>query len=201
MCAEHKAFPMSQPQPQRMTPDEFFEWQKLQDRNYELVDGIPVLPLKAMTGATRAHDRITVRALALFGRQLAGGPCEPTTDDIAIRTPLGGVRRPDVLVDCGPFDPLTMEAADPRVVVEVLSPSTMRVDRFRKVEEYKSHPSICVILLADTRSANIGVWRRHDDGWRFEDYEGPGQSIELPEIGATLSLDELYSGYIFDRQV
>jgi hypothetical protein len=39
-----------------MTADEFLLWQQDQDRNYELVDGLPVLPLKAMTGATHAHD-------------------------------------------------------------------------------------------------------------------------------------------------
>ena len=50
---------MSEPRPRRMTADEFFEWQKNQDRNYELVDGFPVLPLKAMTGATLRHDRVT----------------------------------------------------------------------------------------------------------------------------------------------
>ena len=28
-----------------MTVEQFFEWQQGQDRNYELVDGLPVLPL------------------------------------------------------------------------------------------------------------------------------------------------------------
>jgi Uma2 family endonuclease len=115
---------MSEPQTRRMTPDEFFEWQKKQDKNYELVDGLPLLPLKAMTGATRAHDRLTVRLLSSLSRQLGNGPCEPLTQDIAIRTPLG-VRRPDVLVDCGSLGPRSVEAAEPRIVVDVLSPSTI----------------------------------------------------------------------------
>ena len=189
---------MAEPQRQRMTPDEFFEWQKHQDKNYELVDGVPVLPLKAMTGATRAHDRITVRALTLLSEQLAGGPCEPTTDDIAVRIPLGGVRRPDVLVDCGPYDPASMEASDPRVVVEILSPSTLRIDRFRKVEEYKTHPSVSVIMLIDTRTVNVGVWRRSGQEWRFEDFQALADRIELPEIGAALRLGDLYRGSSFE---
>jgi hypothetical protein len=89
---------MSEPHRRRMTPDEFFAWQKQQDKNYELVDGLPRPQPKAMTGATRGHDRLTVRLLSSLSRQLAGGPCEPTTDDIAVRTPLGNVRPPDVLV-------------------------------------------------------------------------------------------------------
>ncbi|HVI27792.1 MAG TPA: hypothetical protein VM780_03930 [Hansschlegelia sp.] len=36
-----------------MTADEFLVWQQDQEQNFELVDGLPVLPLKAMTGAPR----------------------------------------------------------------------------------------------------------------------------------------------------
>ena len=43
--------------PKRMTPAEFFDWQVAQDRNYELVDGFPILAPKAMTGASRRHDK------------------------------------------------------------------------------------------------------------------------------------------------
>ena len=35
---------MAQPPPKPMTVEEFFECQERQDKNYELVDGIPVLP-------------------------------------------------------------------------------------------------------------------------------------------------------------
>ncbi len=41
---------MAQPQLHRMTPEEFFAWQQRQDKLYELVHGLPVLPLKMMTG-------------------------------------------------------------------------------------------------------------------------------------------------------
>ncbi len=59
---------MAEVPPKKMTVDEFFEWQQRQDRNYELVDGVPVLPLKSMTGATDQHDRITVNAIATARR-------------------------------------------------------------------------------------------------------------------------------------
>jgi Uma2 family endonuclease len=185
---------MSEPQRQGMTPEEFFEWQKKQDKNYELVDGIPVLPLKAMTGATLRHDRVTVNAMITLGTQLRGGPCRPETDDAAIRIPGGRLRRPDLTVDCGPLKDTAMEAQEPRLVLEVLSPSTMNLDRFRKLEEYKSHPTIRLIVLAETRLAKIGVWRRSDGGWAVEEYEGLEATIPMPEIGAQLTLSDLYDG-------
>ena len=189
---------MSEARQRRMTPDEFFEWQKSQDKNYELVDGVPVMPLKAMTGATRAHDRVTVRALASLSRQLEGGPCEPVTDDIAVRIPRGNVRRPDAVVDCGESDPKSTEATDPRIVIEVLSPSTAGVDRIQEVEEYKSHPSVRVILLLDTRVPRAGAWRLIGMAWTLEDYAGLEAEIALPEVGATLRLGDLYRGFDFE---
>jgi len=189
---------MSEPQHRRMTPEEFLEWQTRQDKNYELVDGIPVLPLKAMTGATLRHDHVTVNALGSLHNQLRGGPCRPRTTDIAVRIPRGGIRRPDLTIDCGPMQDRSMEAQEPRVVFEVLSPSTVNFDRIRKLDEYKSHPSIRVILLAETRAPKVGLWRRAEVGWAVEEYDGLGATIDLPEIGASLSLDDLYEGLAFE---
>jgi len=181
-----------------MTPDEFFEWQKNQDKNYELVDGLPVLPLKSMTGATQRHDRIVVNATVSLGTQLRGGPCRPHTTDIAVRIPRGNVRRPDLLVDCGPMADRSMEAQEPRLVLEVLSPSTMNFDRYRKPDEYRSHPAIRVIVIAETRQAKVGLWRRAEAGWAVEEYTGLETTVPLPEIAATLPLADLYEGLTFD---
>src|SRR5215208_2313580 len=70
---------MSELQLHRMTPEEFFAWQAKQDKLYELVDGLPVLPLKMMTGASRAHDRVVVNIIRELANQLRGGPYQPTT--------------------------------------------------------------------------------------------------------------------------
>ena len=77
---------MAGPELQRMSEEEFFAWQEKQERLYELVDGLPVLPLKMMTGASQAHDRALVNIIAALGNQLRGGPCRPTTDILAVRT-------------------------------------------------------------------------------------------------------------------
>ena len=124
---------MAEAQLRRMSQDEFFAWQERQDRLYELVDGVPVLPLKMITGATQAHDRVVVNIIAALHRQLRGTPCRPTTDDLAVRVPAGNVRRPDVTVECGLAGRRELAVREPRVVIEVLSPSTMTFDRIRKI--------------------------------------------------------------------
>ena len=189
---------MAERKPRKMTVEEFFEWQQRQDKNYELVDGVPVMPPKAMTGASRRHDRITVNALAILHQALRGMPCSPTTDDQSVLTDRG-TRRPDVTVDCGKADGSAMAVADPRVVIEVLSPSTTRYDRFHKLEEYKRHPAIKVILLVDSEAARATVWRRNDAEWTYSEEVGLAAVIALPEIDAALPLAELYADLTFEQ--
>ncbi|GGD94431.1 hypothetical protein GCM10011390_11490 [Aureimonas endophytica] len=176
----------------RMTPDEFFVWQAGQDVNYELVDGLPILTPKGMTGASRRHDVVTVNILRELATQLRGQPCRPHTDDIAVRNPNQNVRRPDIVVDCRSAPDRATEASQPRVLIEVLSPSTMRFGRLTKVEEYKAHPAVEVVLLVGSESASVIVWRRQGAHWVSDVVEGLGQTISLPEIGASLALADIY---------
>ncbi len=60
-----------------MTPAEFFDWQAIEDRNYELVDGIPVVTIKAMTGATARHGH---GQCARVSRQPIAPQAVPTAD-------------------------------------------------------------------------------------------------------------------------
>jgi Uma2 family endonuclease len=181
-----------------MTIEQFLEWQLRQDRLHELVDGVPVVPLKMMTGATQRHDRVVVNTLANLVNQLRGKPCRPMTDDVAVRIPSGNIRRPDITVDCGKGSDRDMTAAEPRVVIEVLSPSTLSFDRFRKLEEYKTVASMQAIILIDTESPQATVHRRIGQGWSATTVEGVDAVIELQEIDVRLRLADLYESLSFD---
>jgi len=186
---------MAQTAQKPMTIDEFLDWQSLQDKNYELVDGIPVLPLKSMTGATQRHDRIVVNFLATLHQQLRRGPCRPSTDDIALVTRGRSIRRPDVTVQCGEADPKGLVAVSPYLVVEVLSPSTMNYDRFKKIDEYKAVRSIQSILFCDTETPRVAVRTRESDiDWSTLEYSGLEAEIRLPDIGVNLALRDVFEG-------
>ena len=186
---------MAQTAQKPMTIDEFLDWQSLQDKNYELVDGIPVLPLKSMTGATQRHDRIVVNFLRELSNQLRRGPCRPSTDDIALVTRGRSIRRPDVTVQCGEADPKGLVAVSPYLVVEVLSPSTMNYDRFKKIDEYKAVRSIQAILFCDTEIPRVAVRTRESDiDWSTLEYSGLEAEIRLPDIGVNLALRDVFEG-------
>ncbi|MCC0806876.1 Uma2 family endonuclease [Methylobacterium sp. W2] len=188
---------MAQTARRLMSVEEFFDWQQRQDFLYELVDGVPIPHVKMMTGASAQHDRVTVNIIAALHGQLRGTRCRPTTDDIGLRTGISTLRRPDVTVECGDLVLDSYESRTPRLVVEVLSPSTSTIDRFRKLEEYKRHPTIAYILLVETRWPSATLYRRDGEAWVTQAFEAMDETIDLPIIGAGLPMSDVYDGMTF----
>jgi Uma2 family endonuclease len=151
-----------------------------------------------MTGVNRRHDRIVVNALGSLINQLRGQPCRPFTSETAIRIPAGNIRYPDLGVDCGRPDDLSMAAAKPALVVEVLSPSTSQIDRTIKLNEYKTVPAVTYILLIDPDKPHTHLHTRMSDGtWRDHEEAGEGGVVQLPAIAAALAHADVYDGITF----
>jgi Uma2 family endonuclease len=181
----------------RLTVAAFLALRGEEGVRYELVEGVPV---RAMTGASRRHDRIVVNAIAGLRQSLKGKPCEPSTADIAIVVPNGNVRRPDVSVDCGALDDRAQLASDPRLVIEVLSASTRGIDLLRKLEEYKSVPGLAYVLIVGPEAPRALLWRREDGAaapWGLEEQAGLDGAFHLSAIGATLAMADLYDRVSF----
>ena len=88
----------------------------------------------------------------------------------------------DLAVTCAPREAGRRMVAEPVLIVEVLSPSTSQVDRFRKVADYRALPSVLEILVVFSDERRVELQRRGADGWRVEDLIGQ----------ATLTLDVLH---------
>lgn len=186
---------MTEAAPRRWTIEEFFAWQEGQAERYELVDG---LPLRMMAGAKNVHDDIVVNVLAELRKQLRGGGCRPFTSEGSVETKSGQIRRPDVGVDCGRREPNATKASSLRVVVEVLSPTTRDFDTIGKLEEYKLIECLERIVVIEPNAPEVIVWvRGADRRWRKAVRKGLGQEIDMPEIGVTLPLAEIYDGVEF----
>lgn len=179
---------MPHPSSENMTEEEFFDFVETQDERWELVEGEAVM----MAGTNQRHRDIRANTLTSLHTQLRGKPCRTTAADTGVSTSTGTVRYPDVVVDCGRRDDQSMLATEPTVVIEALSPSTRSFDSHRKVREYKSKPEIAYILLIDTNNACVLLHYRDGEGWGETMFDAPDDVIELPEIGATLALSDIY---------
>jgi Uma2 family endonuclease len=177
-----------------MSAEEFLEWGLHQELRHELVDGVPV----AMAGAKRRHDQIVANIHGTLFSQLRGKTCRNFTADTAVRIPAGNIRRPDAGIDCGLFDDDATTADAPFLVMEVLSPSTREFDRFRKLEEYKTVPSLAHIVLIDPDLPQVFHWSRLPGGeWRHALLEGLEAVIRLLEIDCAVELSVLYDRLTF----
>lgn len=183
----------------QMSEAEYLAWQLDQDELYELVEGVPVARWNGMAGATLRHDGIVINAIPSLGQQLRGKKCRPMSSNVAVRIPKGNYRRPDVIVACGKAkSDKELAAPEPRLAIEVLSPSTANLDRTRKLAEYKTVTTIDVVLLIETELAEVAVHRRVDGQWQLETAHGLDKVIALPEIAAKLSLADLYESIAFE---
>ncbi len=182
---------MSDPAARRMTLEEFLTWQTQQPRKFEFVDGYPI----GMTGAKLRHDRVTGNAFAEIRRQLraAGSPCDAFTSDIGIRTAPLRIRRPEVSVLCPPFDEDATISDRPRLIVEVLSESTERIDRLVKLDEYKTLDTLDYIVFVDPTQMEVGFWFRDVVRvWRNETLADQDAILQMPALGLSITLATLY---------
>lgn len=102
-----------------------------------------------------------------------------------------------MVVDCGELDLKATSTQTPRLVVEVLSPSTMNFDRTRKVDEYKSVPSLAYILLVDTETPRLTLHVRRGTVWETELQDTLKAVVDLPEIECRLAPIDILEGLPF----
>lgn len=194
---------MAQSQSRRLsfaTFEEFLDWERHQETKHEFVDGEPV----AMAGGSEAHNIIQGNLFAAALAKLRGSPCRPFPSDMAVKTGLQKGRYPDVTIDCGPRNPGNQAAPDPRVVFEVLSRETQKEDRTIKLAEYSAVPSIAHYVLVEQSDNLVHVYSRVGTGdfiIRPREARGLDGTIELPAIGISMSLAEIYEGLDFNVEM
>lgn len=132
----------------RMTVDEFLAWAETQPARYELYNGVAYLMGPERTG--HAELKFAVQTALAEGIRKAGLPCHMLPDGMTVRVGTHTAHEPDALVYCGPKLPATaIEVPAPMIVVEVLSPSTRRIDASAKLSGYFRLPSVAHYLIFD----------------------------------------------------
>lgn len=179
-----------------ITPEEYLEGEEMSELRHEYVNG----RVFAMSGASDKQNEIAFDVAALLKSHLKGGPCKTFLLDLKVEARRDGQRcyyYPDVFVTCDPADaesPLVKR--HPVLIVEVLSPSTWRVDEGEKLRNYAAIPSVEEVVLIAQDWPEVIIHRRAND-WTQESFIRPEDRVRFASIHLEVSLAEIYASIPF----
>ena len=181
-----------------LTPAEYLTWERKQPFKNEYHNG----QIIAMSGASRAHNRITVDITIRLGNQLMNSACEVFASEMRVRTsPEVSYFYPDIIVVCGEprFEDDTFDTLlNPIVVIEVLSPSTAAFDRGEKFEHYKQLASLQEYILVSQESVRVEHYQRRGTHWIHNTLQHLEDTLSLASIECTLPLRAIYRRVMLD---
>lgn len=173
------------------TLEEFLAWEEQQEARYEFLPGGVIT---MMAGGTGDHDAIAMNIGAALRPHLRGSGCRVHGSNLKVTSDISRASvYPDIFVRCGAAVGGATRTDDPIVVFEVLSDSTARNDLTRKRQVYTAMQSVRVVIYVSQDEYRLDIVRRAADG-SFDDevVEGADGVLHLPEIGASLTLAEIY---------
>lgn len=175
-----------------ISSEDYLEGERHSDIRHEYVDG----EVYAMAGESKTHNTIALNIAAYLRERLRGSPCRVFMENV--KTGIETLRTnryyyPDVQVACGTDAGERYVERQPRLIVEVLSDSTERLDRADKFFAYRTLESLeeYVLVAQDTR--RVEVFRRVGDwNWELHTPEEGGEELRLESVGVVLDLATIY---------
>ena len=163
------------------------------DTRYEYLDG----ELRMLAGGSPDHSIIIANLTATIKAPLKGSPCRVYNSDVQLKLSEKRYVFPDITVSCDERDRNQKETIrHPRVVVEVLSPTTEATDRGKKAAYYRACPTIQEYVMVDTEEVFIEVHRREEERWTINTFES-GDTVALESLGVQFLIEDAYEGKSF----
>ncbi len=178
-----------------ISPEDYLAGEKVSPIKHEYRQG----EIYAMAGAKKAHAIISGNAFALLRNHLRGSGCMPYVADVKVRIEAANCYYyPDVAVTCDERDSNTDEdfIIYPRLIVEVLSPSTAAFDRGEKFADYRTSESLQEYVLINQERVSVECFRRNAEGlWVLYPYV-QGQEVQFSSVNFSCAIEDLYEDAI-----
>ena len=185
----------SLPQSQLHTSiQDYLDGEQATDIKHEYLAG----QIVAMGGASDKHGLIAGALHATLLPAARRKACQLFIADMKVRVDHDDESYfyyPDLLLSCQPND---RESAyyrrHPCLLVEVLSPSTERIDSREKLLAYRLLPSLREYLLLRQDRVQADFYQRDDEGrWQHQTFTQPGDVLTLRCLDAAVRLHEVYA--------
>lgn len=178
----------------KVTAEEYLALDRAAEFRSEFFDG----EIVAMSGGSLRHSGMKINLAGEVRDALRGTQCRAFDSDLRVRVSPRMYTYPDLTVVCGkPM--LADERQDillnPKVIFEVLSPSTEFYDRGVKFRHYREIESLTDYVLLDQEQARIEQFTRGDAHlWTFHDYKAATETLLIESIGASIPSARIYDG-------
>jgi Uma2 family endonuclease len=180
---------LAQKQAEFISISEYLEGENLSSVKHEYLGGV----VYAMAGASDRHNRIAGNFYNLLDNHLTDDPCEPFISDMKVQADESTFYYPDVMVACDGEKADPYFRKQPRLIIEVTSPSTENVDRSEKLLAYKQIKSLKEYVLVSQDSVRIDIYRRmRGERWQLEILTDVKDELHLESINLKLSLAIIY---------
>ncbi|WP_296916651.1 Uma2 family endonuclease [Polaromonas sp.] len=166
-------------------------WKPGQLYRHEFLDGDVV----AMACAEDRHVTVSMNVAFALRQHLSGSPCRTFMSDMRLHVAAANSYfYPDVLVTCSPLDlASSIVKTEPKLIVEVLSPSTAAFDRGLKFSQYRRLASLEEYLLIDLDSRSADSYRKGADGLWVLHLFARGEQVTLASVALELSAAQLFA--------
>jgi Uma2 family endonuclease len=187
---------------QHYTIEEYLQMERASNVKHEYYQG----EIFAMSGASHRHNIIFSNVFIEAGIQLKNSSCRPYGSDMRMHIPENTLfTYPDISIYCGA--PTTIDKEEdtvihPTIIIEILSKSTRDYDRGTKFNLYRDIPTLKEYMLIDTEKINIEVFRINaHNHWVLQEYKTIQQTVQLPTVGVSFLLKDIYKGTRFAKPV
>ncbi|ANV84830.1 hypothetical protein AWQ21_10840 [Picosynechococcus sp. PCC 7003] len=176
--------------PEKMTAAEYLQWEERQELRYEYING----EIIARAGGTLPHNDIALNFYSLLRPHLKKRGCRVNVSDVKVQ---GKANRryfyPDLVVSCHPEDLKARKWIQyPKVIVEVLSPSTSNYDSKEKLKYYRQIPSLEEYILLDSEHIYVDLYQRQTgEMWGYRDF-GVDDTLVIPSLNFECAVADIY---------
>lgn len=180
-----------------ISPEQYLESEIKSPIKHEYIDG----EVLAMAETTDTHNTIAGNLFALIRSHLRGTDCRLYFTDVkAYLEQRNCFYYPDLMVTCDSKDQENPTYQRfPKLIIEVLSPSTEAFDRGDKFNDYQTLNSLKEYVLVNTKHQRVEVFRKTEkEGWLFQTYTPTQAILTLYSVNLTVSLDEVYENVILE---
>ena len=175
----------------KLTLATYLAWENGQPDKHEFYRG----EVFAMTGPRRSHGCVVGNLMRQLGNHLAGSGCRAFSENMKLQIDEDTVLYPDVFVTCDRADLATdLIFRSPKLVIEVLSPSTQAYDRSQKFALYRRIPALMEYILIDPDTRRVEAFRRNaDNQWVLCDMSDD-VALQAASVGARVALADVFDG-------